>query len=396
MPWAAHWLTNESDRLVALILDELTRELPELAIGRNDARGLISDAVHVHLRTLSSCQDYEERGEVVLPPTIDRYTRAIARNETVSLPVLLRSFERIHATLWRQLRCALRSGQYSLPTLHRTEVLETVSEYLFDYFQAANQQTSNSYTSERVLIDRRAASRRSEVVLDVLAADVDRHTAERTLKYDFNAVHVGYVAWVENASELDRLDGVAVTLAERLRPRQHISVPVGDRTLFGWFTCRGDQWRAVARNKPLPSGIHVTWGAPREGFDGFRATHTDALEAKRIKEALDVTGSLLFDDVAVVSLASRDLAAANAFVGRELGRLASGADASNRLLETLRVYLEELASPTRSARRLHVHPNTVVKRVERIEELLGRTVDPARLSLRVAVELAPLVGAGRE
>ncbi|GAB3702299.1 PucR family transcriptional regulator [Nocardiopsis oceani] len=395
MAWMAYWLARESDRLLELTREELARQLPELAIGRNDAHRLIGEAVHVHLQALGACQDHAERGRVALPSVLDRYTRALARHETVSQSVLLRSFERIHSTLWREIMGALRTGRYSLPALRRAEVLERVSEYLFDYFQVAIQQTSHSYTSERTLLDRRAASRRSEVVLDVLASNTDQHTAERALKYDFNAVHVGYVAWVENPSELDRLDGIGTTLCEQLRPRQHLSVPIGTRTVFGWFTCPGDQWRAVARDKPLPPGTHMAWGAPHEGFAGFCATHTDALETKRVSGALEATGSLLFDDVAVISLASRDLASAHAFVSRELGQLASGSATSPRLLQTLRVYLEELASPTRSARRLHVHHNTVIKRVERIEELLGRTVDPASLSLRVAVELAPLVGADR-
>lgn len=395
MAWMAYWLTRESDQLLDLTREELAQQLPELAIGRSDAHRLIGEAIQVHLQALGACQDHGEGEEVTLPPALDRYTRALARHETVSLPVLLRSFERIHATLWRELMSALRTGPYSWPSLHRAVLLEKLSAYLFDYFQVAIQQTSHSYTSERALLDRRAASRRSEVVLDVLASKTDQYTAEQALKYDFNAVHVGYIAWVENPSELNQLDRIGATLCEQLRPRQHLSVPIATRTVFGWFICPGDQWRAVARNKPLPPGTHMAWGTPHEGFAGFCATHADALEAKRISGSLEATGSLLFDDVAVVSLASRDLASAHAFVKRELGQLAFGSAASPRLLQTLRVYLEEHGGRTRSARRLQVHPNSVVKRMERIEELLGRPVDPASLSLRVAVELAPLVGADR-
>jgi hypothetical protein len=99
----------------------------------------------------------------------------------------------------------------------------------------------------------------------------------------------------------------------------------------------------------------------------------------------------LFDDVAYLSLATRDLASARAFVERGLGRLFAGDESTVRLWQTLRVYLEELASPTRTARRLFVHPNTVVKRLERIEEYLGGPIDPASVNLRLAVELAPFV-----
>jgi DNA-binding PucR family transcriptional regulator len=58
---------------------------------------------------------------------------------------------------------------------------------------------------------------------------------------------------------------------------------------------------------------------------------------------------------------------------------------------TLRVYLEELASPRRASHRLDVHENTVANRVRAAEELLGRPADQRVPELLLALELRELI-----
>lgn len=63
------------------------------------------------------------------------------------------------------------------------------------------------------------------------------------------------------------------------------------------------------------------------------------------------------------------------------------------LLRTLRTYLDVQASPTRAARELHVHVNTVLQRLDRITTLLGddwREPDPL-FRISVAVRLRTLI-----
>ncbi|MFD4510524.1 PucR family transcriptional regulator [Streptomyces sp. NPDC058457] len=127
-------------------------------------------------------------------------------------------------------------------------------------------------------------------------------------------------------------------------------------------------------------------GSPRHGPEGFVNTH---------REALQVAGSGLphgatpvrFADVAVVVLATRDRELAERFVDDNLGPLLAHEDA-DRLVLTLRHFVDSLGSPTRCGRELGIHPNTVAQRIQRAETVLGRPVDPADLSLRVALHLA--------
>jgi purine catabolism regulator len=71
----------------------------------------------------------------------------------------------------------------------------------------------------------------------------------------------------------------------------------------------------------------------------------------------------------------RTLGEAEGAVKRVLGSLLAYDDEhATELLRSLRVFLEENRSWQRSAKRLHVHKQTLVYRVRRIEELTGRSL----------------------
>jgi DNA-binding PucR family transcriptional regulator len=75
-------------------------------------------------------------------------------------------------------------------------------------------------------------------------------------------------------------------------------------------------------------------------------------------------------------------------VEAHLGSLSADDEKSRALRETLRVFLQERGSPAATAARLRVHKNTVVKRIEKIQETLDTPIDRGSLNLRVALELA--------
>ena len=76
---------------------------------------------------------------------------------------------------------------------------------------------------------------------------------------------------------------------------------------------------------------------------------------------------------------------------RELGGLTASDDATLRLAATLRTYLEERSSRSRTAKRLGIHENTVSYRIRQAEEILGRSADERTLELRVALSLTHVV-----
>src|SRR3954447_23787660 len=77
--------------------------------------------------------------------------------------------------------------------------------------------------------------------------------------------------------------------------------------------------------------------------------------------------------------------AVRVWVQRTLGQLARDDQSIARLRKTLGVLLEANGSYLKAAARMHVHKNTVLYRVRKAEELLGRPVTDGRLAIEVAL-----------
>ena len=108
-----------------------------------------------------------------------------------------------------------------------------------------------------------------------------------------------------------------------------------------------------------------------------------------------------FEDLGIHRLLLQvpDLAELRSFAREILGKL--GGQERQRgaeLLTTLACYFRENSSPQRTARSLHVHPNTVAYRIRRIQEITGLQLDHYRdrLMAQVALEIIDALGVGLE
>jgi DNA-binding PucR family transcriptional regulator len=99
-----------------------------------------------------------------------------------------------------------------------------------------------------------------------------------------------------------------------------------------------------------------------------------------------------YAQVELVSLLASDLPRAREFVATRLGPLAAASEPARRLRETLSAFLAVGGRSSRAAKELYVHQNTVVYRVKRAEELLGRRVNDEPLELMCALLLADTFG----
>jgi sugar diacid utilization regulator len=136
-------------------------------------------------------------------------------------------------------------------------------------------------------------------------------------------------------------------------------------------------------------------------YTGAARISTSYTEARH---ALDTTalmaglgGVVAFADLGISRLLARvrDVRDLQDFARDVLGELleherAHGTD----YVATLTVYFNENNSPQRSAKRLHMHPNTVAYRVRRIEEITGLSLSSYsdRLMLQVALEIVNGLG----
>ncbi len=107
-------------------------------------------------------------------------------------------------------------------------------------------------------------------------------------------------------------------------------------------------------------------------------------------------GVVAFDDLGVLRLLLQvpDLGELRGFAADVLGDLVRDRQHRADLLSTLTAWFRENGSPQRTARELHVHPNTVTYRIRRVEEVTGLRLDHYRdrLMAQVACEIVQVLG----
>ncbi len=193
------------------------------------------------------------------------------------------------------------------------------------------------------------------------------------------------------------IEAAIAQLRDRLGATRALVHPLGFLSIAAWIAARGgvsprelDDLRFDTQASP---GVRIAIGEPGHGIAAFRQSHNEAVEARRVAElAARPSGTVTrYASVALAAIATADLDQARAFVQRELRGLAGEDDLTARLTATLRTYLDEHASRSRTAKRLGIHENTVSYRIKQAEEILGRSVDQGTLELRVALALAHVV-----
>ncbi|WP_371793145.1 helix-turn-helix domain-containing protein [Streptomyces sp. NBC_01471] len=123
----------------------------------------------------------------------------------------------------------------------------------------------------------------------------------------------------------------------------------------------------------LDQRVTVAAAGPATGARSVTGTHQ---EAQRCVDAMTAVGAVgraasprELGGLGVLLSGSHDV---GAFIDATIGPVADyDRQRLTELVPTLEAYFDTGASPTYAAERLHVHPNTVTRRLERIGELLG-------------------------
>ncbi|MER7434625.1 PucR family transcriptional regulator [Pseudonocardia alni] len=373
------WLDQCTARIVEDMYDAVVAATPAVALDDTDRR-LLREALDSHVPLLRDAARSATPGvRIQLGRPAERWARRRARAGT-DLADLVLAYDAAADVIVATFAAHLR--ETAVPDARRADALETVLDRLFRYLRTACASATAAYVQERELLRQRDASDLRAVLADVLAGTAEAGAAEARLGYRFADTHTAFVIWGPHATSAE-LDSAVARLRALARPRQLVAVPDGPTAVHGWFSGgEVEDWTSGT------SGLRLALGSLHRGIAGFRASHREAAQAHRLATHR-VDGPLVrFDDVVVLALADGDPDLAAPWAGALLGPLAD--PAHTELLQTLRIWLAELGSPTRTARRLTVHPNTVVKRLERVAALLPVPVDPRSAVLRVAVELAPL------
>ncbi|MFF5338953.1 helix-turn-helix domain-containing protein [Streptomyces sp. NPDC013181] len=297
--------------------------------------------------------------------------------------------------------CAVLAGQELLAglVLHRSHPLDDSDRRLFE--------RSAVVTGLLLLLRRTVAETenriRGELIADLLA-DPARDPAGlaergRRLGIDLDRPHLLLVA--ESAAR-ERLAPAAMRFLFGGENQGVSAEHAGTVVLLTEDTGTGAG--AAARSAAAQLGqlaqapVTVAAAGPARGPAGLAAAHAEAARCLRAMRVLGRTGQgACVTELGFLGVVLGDAQDVEGFVAGALGPLLEyDAQRGTHLVRTLSAYFGAGGSLIRAKDELHVHVNTVVQRLDRIQVLLGRDWnEPDRaLELQLALRLHRLSGGG--
>lgn len=333
-----------------------------------------------------------------VPVAAMEFTRALARGGH-DLSVLLKVYRLGQVELWNQVM-DVADREIADPAV-RMRTLKLMWERLSLWLETVVEDQVALYEQERERWLRGALARRSETIRAIIAGeDVDPDRAGSVLAHDLRRWQLALALWAdEEANVTDavaRLEALAGELASSVGAQRALTMVVGARGLVAWIGA--DAAPDAARLAEVPAlrdaeGLRVAAGRPGRGIRGFRDSHRQALAAQRVAlEGVRTDRLTTYADVEIVSMLSADDAAMRELVAVELEGLLGHDESTVRLRRTALAFLRSGANARAAADLLGTHRNTVLYRVRRAEELLGRPMDDGRLRLELALTLADVFG----
>lgn len=136
------------------------------------------------------------------------------------------------------------------------------------------------------------------------------------------------------------------------------------------------------------ANLTIGIGRPVNTLAEWRVSYQEALAGQRMAAQWHVYQPLYFADLGVYRLLSLLLESAElrSFYRETLGELASERYANDEFISTLETYFEEHGNLSQTASKLHVHRNTLLYRMDRIEQI--GSFDLNNPETRLAVNLA--------
>jgi hypothetical protein len=277
--------------------------------------------------------------------------------------------------------------------------LDHSSARLFGYLDSVISRLLRHYQEERERWLGGALARRAEVLHAILAGDDDTAAASRALGFELERPLLALALWRTDdpppaEHPLDGLERLAQAIAAALGAGRALTLPAGSTTLWAWIGSGALDRAAEAAETARGPAEAVALGGPAAGAAGLRDAHRDAREARRVARLAGDAAVVRHDEVEIAALVSADPDGLRRFVARTLGPLAEDAPGPARLRDSLGAWFAAGGNARVAAEALGTHKNTVLYRVRRAEDLLGRPLGTGALDVQVALEAVRRLGAG--
>jgi len=232
------------------------------------------------------------------------------------------------------------------------------------------------------------SAEKREMVLKVLEGSLSQAgRIGRRLGYALDGEHYAAVVWGEERhTELSDLESAAHFFVEVCDQSRHLTVAASGEALWLWTPANSpvDEYTLKTFLSKLP-GIKMAYARAGAGVEGFRKAHMNALTAQRIIGRLRSSSRVVgYEQLRLVELMSRDPEGTNGFVSAVLGDLNA---ASPELHQSLLTYIQCACNVTSASTQMHTHRNTLVRRLNRAEELLPKPLTSNLVQVAAALEM---------
>jgi DNA-binding PucR family transcriptional regulator len=274
------------------------------------------------------------------------------------------------------------------------EMLDVTARSIFTFVDETLATIQAAMEQERAQLGSRTHTERLEVVNLILEhAPITAERASRRLRYELARRHTAAIVWSDRMGPRDpgQLEAAAEALSQALGTSRGLTVAPTADALWVWLSTPETPGPERLRDTATPGDVRVALGTTEAGVDGFRRSHLNALSTQRLMRRMPQELRIAaFADVQLVALVAQDEERLAEFLSSTLGPLA---EADSSLTETLRVYVREQFSASRTARTLFTHRNTVRARLVRVEQLLPVSLAEHGLEVGLALEVLHWLGA---
>ncbi|GAB0101912.1 PucR family transcriptional regulator [Nocardia sp. JMUB6875] len=387
------------EQVVTRLDNAIIARIPELR-DRDMRRDLAASSRAHAVAVLSGLT--QDRFDYPVPEEAHAFARTVARRG-YDVRLLLRVYHLGQEAVIDYMTEVLEQRQ--LPRDIERSVLLRLFDRTTRWVSTSVEQLTDTYTAERERGLRAAFTQRAEIVRALLdGAEVDAESASARLGYRLAQRHLALVLWTDedtaplpsagDGEAVGQLDRIVARYAATLGNGSFLTMPSGASALWGWVGVDGEVPDPGDPVWSVEAPVRVAVGLPAAHTAGFRAGHREAVAARHVAERArpGIARVLHYSEVEVAYLAGADEVAMRSLVERELGALAAPDAQSARLRETLHAYLRARRSPDAAAKLLGVHKNTVRYRIQRIEELLGHSLDQRGPRLEIALDCVAVYG----
>lgn len=269
--------------------------------------------------------------------------------------------------------------------------VDEVVEFTARYIDRISEALLEIYAEEQRLWSQRTGAARAAQVRAVLDDDtMDENTAELMTGLAMRQCHVALVVWADgDQPHMERtMIGASEALRRGAEGTSRLVVQADAHTLWAWLSAPElpPDLDGLLTEVLACAEVDIAVGERAHGMEGFRSSHREALRARAVAQiALGETRVTRFGEVRLPAMLADDLHDLRTWVVRTLGDLAIDDEDTERLRTTARTYFECHGNMTETAEQLHIHRNTVRYRLQRAEEIRGRSLSDDRLDLEVAL-----------